>query len=218
MAAGLGARFGGDKLFVTVAGRPVLAHTLAAFEACLEVAEIALVLGEANQAAGKELVVRFGFTKVSQFRVGGSRRQDSVLAGLLALDQCEWVAVHDGARPLVSPAMIARGLAAAQRTGAAVPGIPVKDTIKIVDGLERVLATPARVSLRAIQTPQVFRRRLLLAAYAGATAEVTDDASLLEALGHLVIVFPGEPANLKITTVEDLEIAEAWLRRGGGGN
>ncbi len=212
VAAGRSLRLGQDKLFVELAGRPVLAWSLAAFEACADVSSIALVVNESNDAAGRNLVAACGFAKVRAVCLGGIRRQDSVLAGLLALGHRDWVAVHDGARPLVTPDLIARGLAAARRTGAAIPGVPLKDTVKVVSGDECVAETPERARLRGIQTPQVFCYDLLLEAYRRATTEVTDDAALLEAFGHPVVVYPGEYDNLKITTADDLAIAEALVR------
>jgi 2-C-methyl-D-erythritol 4-phosphate cytidylyltransferase len=222
VAAGRSTRFGQDKLFLPLAGVPVLARALRAFEECPSVGVVALVLNEANRRAGEQLVQEHGLTKVRHLCVGGARRQDSVLAGLQAVAGCEWVAIHDGARPLVTPELIERGLAAARATGAAIPGVPLKDTVKVVISTgsvgatgpgELVESTPERARLRAIQTPQVFRRDLLMAAYAQATGEVTDDAALLEALGHPVLVYPGAHDNLKITTAEDLDVAETLLRR-----
>ena len=212
VAAGRSSRFGRDKLFLEVEGRPVLAWTLLAFEACPSVDEVALVMSPENAEAGRALLVRERLTKVRHFRLGGARRQDSVLAGLRALD-CEWVGVHDGARPLVTRELIERGLAAARETGAAVPGVPLKDTVKLVDESGTIVATPDRALLRAIQTPQVFRRDLLLDAHARTPGDVTDDAALLEALGHPVKVFAGDYANVKITTAEDVDLAERLLRR-----
>lgn len=216
VAAGRSTRLGHDKLFVGVAGAEVLAWALRAFEESSEVGEIALVLNASNADRGRALVAAAGFSKVRHFCIGGARRQDSVRAGLAALAGCEWVAIHDGARPLVTPDLIARGLAAARATGAAIPGVPLKDTVKVVrpDGTaELVAATPDRSALRAIQTPQVFRYELIVDAYRRAPGEVTDDAALLEVLGHPVVVYPGAYDNLKITTADDLVVAEALLLR-----
>jgi len=212
VAAGRSLRLGQDKLFVELAGRPVLARSLSAFELCPAVSAIVLVLNEANRDAGDRLVRAEGFAKVRAVCLGGVRRQDSVLAGLLALGQHDWVAVHDGARPLVTPELIERGLAAARQTGAAIPGVRLKDTVKVVGEDGAVSETPDRSRLRAIQTPQVFRYDLLLEAYRRSSAEVTDDAALLEALGQAVVVYPGEYDNVKITTSDDLAVAEALLR------
>jgi len=215
VAAGRSTRFGKDKLFLPLAGVPVLAWALGAFEECPAVDVVALVLSADSLDAGRRLVAEHGLAKVHHFCLGGLRRQDSVLAGLEALGGCEWVAIHDGARPLVTPDLVSRGVAAARATGAAIPGVPLKDTIKLVGPDDLVAATPERACLRAIQTPQVFGYRLILDAYRQVQGEVTDDAALLEALGHPVKVYPGSYDNIKITTAEDLDVAEALLRRRG---
>lgn len=216
VAAGRSARFGQDKLFLSLAGAPVLAWSLRAFEECSDCEEVALVLGEANVRDGTELVAKYGFVKVKHVCLGGERRQDSVLAGLRALARCGWVAIHDAARPLVTPGLIAAGYAAAKATGAATPVVPVKDTVKVVSPEGCVVATPSRDSLRAAQTPQVFRYGLLVEAHERSTGVATDDSALVEALGHPVIVYEGSPDNVKITTPDDLDLAHLLLRRRGG--
>ncbi len=213
VAAGSGARMQGiDKLFAPLAGRPLLARILAAFQECDAVQSIALVLSPANLDRGRGLVEAHGFDKVGGVCAGGPRRQDSVRLGLETLGPCEWVAVHDGARPLVTPELILRALEAARDTGAAVPAVPLADTVKEAgpDGLAR--RTLERSGLWAIQTPQVFRYDLLLRAHQEVTADVTDDAAMLEALGLPVKLFPGSRTNIKITTPEDLQLAEALLQ------
>jgi 2-C-methyl-D-erythritol 4-phosphate cytidylyltransferase len=211
---------GVDKQFAPLAGRPVLAWTVAAFERAPEVAAIAVVVNPATAEQVRALGAAEGWRKVVALPPGGARRQDSCANGLAALaaacppDQLELVLVHDGARPLVAPGLIARGLAAARAHGAAIPGLPARDTIKEVAADGRILATPDRSRLWLVQTPQVFRYPLLAAAYAAAAARdlnVTDDAALLEALGQPVYVFEGDAHNLKITTPEDLAVAEALL-------
>ncbi len=212
VAAGSGARMGGpDKLFVPLAGRPLLAHTLAAFQCCPAVERIALALSPANLGPGRDLVSDHAFDKVSAFCAGGPRRQDSVRLGLDALGPCDFVVVHDGARPLVTPDLIQRGLNAAKETGAALAAIPLADTLKEAgpDGL--VLRTLDRTRLWAVQTPQVFRYDLLLRAHREVTADVTDDAAMLEALGLPVKLYVGSPYNIKVTTAEDLRLAEALV-------
>ena len=219
-AAGSGTRMGGlDKLFTPLAGRPLLAHALAAFEGCPAVERVVLVLSPASLERGRELVEAYGFHKVICVCLGGPRRQDSVCLGLEALRQgsgqalgpCQWVAIHDGARPLVTPDLILRGLEAAQETGAAVPALPLADTIKEAGAEGLVLRTLDRGRLWVVQTPQIFRYDLLLRAHREITADVTDDAAMLEALGLLVRLFPGAATNLKVTTAEDLALAEALL-------
>jgi 2-C-methyl-D-erythritol 4-phosphate cytidylyltransferase len=152
------------------------------------------------------------------FQAGGRRRQDSVAQGLILLEEgCEVVVVHDGARPFVSPGLIDRCVAAARADGAAVAGLRPKDTIKIVTDEGLVRSTPARKSLRQIQTPQAFQTEIIREAYRGAAEEqtdATDDSMLVEKLGHPVRVLEGEETNIKITVPEDLLIAEALLRGG----
>lgn len=215
VAAGRSSRMGGaDKLFAPLWGRPLLAYTLAAFQACPQVGQIALVLSQANLSPGRELACREELDKVTAICLGGERRQDSVRAGLLALSPCDWVVVHDGARPLVTADLIQRGLAAAAATGAAVAALPIADTVKEVGDGDLVRRTLPRQGLWAVQTPQVFRYDLLLQAHQSASSgqeEVTDDAAMVERLGCPVRVFLGSPRNLKVTTPEDLALAEAFL-------
>jgi len=217
-AAGRGRRFGeGDKLFAPLAGRPLIAHTLMAFEVCRAVDTVVLVLAEENLERGCHLVDAAGFDKVAVICPGGPRRQDSVRMGLEALPECRWVVVHDGARPLVTAALIEAGLAAAAETGAAIAAVPLADTLKEAteDGL--VTRTLDRRNLWAAQTPQVFDCELLREAHRRAEGEATDDAALVEALDRRVKVFPGSPRNLKVTTAADLALAQALLAQGGEG-
>jgi 2-C-methyl-D-erythritol 4-phosphate cytidylyltransferase len=135
-----------------------------------------------------------------------------VRAGLEALSPCSWVVVHDGARPCFDHALLRRGLDAARHTGAAVAGVPVKDTIKVISPDNMVSETPPRDTLWAAQTPQIFRYDLLLEAHRNCHQDVTDDAAMVELLGHPVQMFLGSYENLKVTTPEDLTIMEALLR------
>ena len=217
-AAGRGQRFGeGDKLFAPLAGRPLIAHTLMAFEVCQAVNTVVLVLAEENLERGCRLVDAAGFDKVAVICPGGPRRQDSVRLGLEALPECRWVVVHDGARPLVSATLIEAGLAAAAEMGAAIAAVPLADTLKEVTGGGLITRTLDRRNLWAAQTPQVFDYELLREAHGRAQGEVTDDAALVEALGRRVKVFPGSPRNLKVTTAADLALAQALLAEGGEG-
>lgn len=212
VAAGRSARMNGvDKLFVPLHGRLLLAHTVAAFEACPAVDDIVLVVASDNLARAQALVGEEGWRKVRRVCAGGARRRDSVRAGLDVLPACQWVIVHDGARPCVEVEVIERGLAEARRTGAAIAAVPVKDTVKVVDGERRILDTPERERLWSAQTPQAFRYDLLARAHAEVGGDVTDDAALVERLGHPVVVFMGSYRNIKVTTPEDLAVAEAWL-------
>jgi 2-C-methyl-D-erythritol 4-phosphate cytidylyltransferase len=151
------------------------------------------------------------------FRVERAKRQDSVKEGLRRLIDCEWVVIHDGARPCISADLIERGLKIARESGAAIAGVPVKDTIKIVSRRGFVQQTPTRQSLWAAQTPQIFRYDLIAEAYRQADDEVTDDAALVEKLGHRVEVYMGSYHNIKVTTPEDLAVAEVFLQKKGAG-
>ena len=214
-AAGSSSRMGGmDKIFALLAGRAVLAHSVAAFEAHPRVGAAVVVLHPDSVERGRALVREMGWGKVAAVVAGGGRRQDSVAAGLDALPPaCRWVLIHDGARPCVTGDVIDRGIDAAEQFGAAVAATPVKDTIKVVDPNGVVVETPDRAALWAVQTPQVFRLDLLRAAYAANDDDVTDDAGLVEKLGHAVKVFRGSYDNIKVTTPEDLDVAAALLRR-----
>ena len=210
-----------DKTFAPVLGKPLIAHTLSRFESSPVVSEIALVLAPESVQRGRELASRCGFGKVLQVVPGGSRRQDSVRNGLLALSPCEMVMVHDGARPVVDAELLERGARAALEHGAAVSGVPVKDTIKRVGPDLVVEDTPERSRLWQAQTPQVFRYDLLMEAHRLQDGDFTDDAAMVESLGHPVRMFEGSYENIKVTTSGDLLIAEVFLRHlpspAGGG-
>ena len=213
VAAGGSTRMGGvDKIFAPLLGVPLIAHALDQFEAFSLVDEIVLVLAPDNLERGRCLVRDRGYRKVAHVCPGGERRQDSVRLGLERLAPCQWVIVHDGARPNLDPQMLQRGLAAAQECGAAVAGVPVQDTVKVVAPQGLVEATPPRDTLWAAQTPQIFRYDLLREAHRRCTQPVTDDAAMVESLGHPVKMFLGAYENLKVTTSEDLALAEAILR------
>jgi 2-C-methyl-D-erythritol 4-phosphate cytidylyltransferase/2-C-methyl-D-erythritol 2,4-cyclodiphosphate synthase len=211
-AGGRGHRFGGarPKQLATLAGRPVLAHTLAAFERS-PVMEIIVVLPEDWRAEiEEEAVSPFGFSKV-KIVSGGATRADSTRLGFAA-SAGDLVLIHDGVRPFVTPGLIAAVARAAAAEGAALAAVPVRDTLKeVVEG--RARRTLERSGLWQAQTPQGFRREILSRALAGgaAPAQVTDDAALLEPLGLTAAVVPGSARNLKITTPEDLALAEALL-------
>ncbi len=213
MAAGQSTRMGGiDKIFAPLLDLPLIAHTLDAFESFDGIDDIVLVLDPASRDKGQELSCQRGYRKVLAVCEGGSRRQDSVKNGLERLNGCSWVIVHDGARPCLDHEILDRGLQAAQETGAALAALPVTDTVKEVSAEGQVVATVPRDALWFAQTPQVFRYELLLQAHLQYIEAATDDATMLESMGHPVKVFRGSPENLKVTTPEDLDIAGAFLR------
>ncbi len=212
-AAGASTRMRGiDKIFASVGGRPLLWHTLAAFQACGAVDQVVVVLGRGGVRRGRSLVKEGAFTKVTAVCAGGRRRQDSVAIGLKKLERCHWVVVHDGARPCVTAGLVELGLREAGPTGAAIAAVPLKDTVKTVGARGWVRGTPPREGLWAAQTPQVFRYEYLVEAHRRIRKDVTDDASMVEALGHRVRVYPGRYDNMKVTTPEDIPLAETILR------
>ncbi len=213
-AAGSSRRMGGvDKVFALLGGKPILARVVDAFQGCNPVDQIVIVLNEQNLERGKQLVAEQGWPKASDVCAGGRRRQDSVAAGLRRLSNCDWVVIHDGARPLVTVDLINRGLEAAKDTGAAVAAIPVTDTIKLAGDDRIVHQTPPRQNLWAVQTPQVFGIQIITEAYSRPIGDVTDDASLVEQLGYRVKIYMGSYANIKITTPDDLALAEVLWRK-----
>ena len=211
-AGGSGLRFGGDKLAEPLAGRPLLWHTLHALDAAPSVT--AMVVAARADAVDWVRALCLPLATPVTVVPGGASRLESVLAGVDAVEAgCPFIGVHDAARPLVSAELIAAVLAAAEESGAAIPALPVTDTIKTAsDGF--VTATPDRAALFAVQTPQIFAapllRRALRAAWDNALP-VTDDASAVEALGHPVRLVPGERVNTKITTRVDLLYATLFL-------
>ncbi len=213
VAAGRGERMGGvDKMSALLAGKLVLARAVDVFQQSPSIDQIVVVLAEHNLELGKKLAAEYGFSKVTDVCAGGQERQQSVAAGLALLKDCQWVVIHDGARPLVTEELIEAGLEAAKETGAAVAAVPVTDTIKLAkDGF--ILGTPPRESLWAVQTPQVFRFDIITEAHRRAKGMATDDASLAERLGYKVKIYMGSYDNIKITTPSDLALAEVLLER-----
>lgn len=212
-AAGRGERFGNGtgKIFFPVAGRPLLAHTLSAFQACEDVTEIILVVREPDMALAEEM--RQIVPKLATVVEGGDERTESVRRGLRHAGG-DIVAIHDGARPLVTPEIISRTVATAVSHGAAVAAVPMIDTVKEAGENDIVVRTLDRSRLWQIQTPQTFRADLLRRAYESAEAEgitATDDAALVERLGVPVKLVMGSYENIKVTRPEDLAVVEARL-------
>lgn len=208
---------GHDKLWLPLAGRITLAHTIDVFQASPLIDTIILVTSAERLDDAATLCQHEQWHKVAAVVAGGARRQDSVRIGLDTLAEhsplCRWVMIHDGARPFVTSTILEAGLQAVQEHEAVIAAVPVKDTIKQVQqGI--IQATLDRSQLWAIQTPQVFSFPLIHDAHHAPIAQedVTDDATLLERLGHRVAVFPGSYTNIKITTQDDLLFAEALLQ------
>ena len=213
VAAGSASRMGGiDKVMAPLNGEPMIVRTVRAFQNCDAISEIVVVTRQDLILPITSLCAQMD--KVQAVVAGGSSRQESVHLGLNALsDKCKLAAIHDGARPLISWQVIDRVVRAANTYGAAAPAIPVKDTIKVVQG-GVVKETPDRASLQAVQTPQVFDFDILRGALKKAKqdgAQVTDDCSAVERMGMAVKIVEGEERNLKVTTPLDLKIAPLLL-------
>lgn len=218
-AAGQGKRMGTreSKQFLLFHEKPVLLHTLRIFETHPEIDEIVIASKEAEIERIKKWIKQDGMTKVADVVVGGEERQHSVYEGLKRLTS-EWVLVHDAVRPFVSQETISRLLAEVYQHHAAILAVPVKDTIKVVNENCTVEQTPDRRRLWAVQTPQAFRREHLLRAHELGQERsllVTDDSMLMEALGIEVKVVAGEYTNIKLTTPDDLILAEAIYQMRG---
>ncbi len=217
VAAGSSRRMGGEnKLLLPLDDAPVLAHTLSAFEKCAAIRDIVLVCREQDILPYSDLARAFGISKLRTVTRGGDSRTASVLAGITAApEDTGLVAVHDGARPLVSEAVITEAVYAAAEYGAAAPVVPVKDSIKRIQN-GNIAADVPRDTLAAVQTPQVFDRALLTRALETAAREnrtFTDDCAAVEAMGQAVRATHGSYENIKITTPEDILVAEAFLHR-----
>ena len=220
VAAGEGKRLGGaiPKSLLPIAGRPLMLRTLDRFFSAQSIERVILVVG--GKALGQSRAVIEADPNLSHrcwvLQPGGASRQESVRRGLEKLEaDCEIVAIHDAARPFVSPALIDRCVDETYRTGAVVVGMPAKDTIKVVSPEHWVQDTPARSTLWAIQTPQVFRKEIILEAHDWGMREAidaTDDAMLVERIGRPVFLLEGEATNIKISVPEDILLAEALIR------
>ena len=213
-AAGSSTRMGkGNKLMLEIDHVPVLARTISAFEHCGMIDEIILVCREQDMIEYRALISEYGFQKITSIVRGGSTRTESVLAGVRAAERAEIVAIHDGARPMVSESIITNTIEAAVQDRAAAPVVPIKDSVKkIKDG--KIVSDVPRADIAAVQTPQCFERDLILNALETAVREnlpLTDDCSAVEFLGIACTATEGSYMNLKITTPEDIAIAEALL-------
>jgi 2-C-methyl-D-erythritol 4-phosphate cytidylyltransferase len=203
---------GFDKLFAPLAGKPVIAHSIAAFERCADIGEIILVTREDRFDEMRDLIAANRFSKVNHIIAGGAERHFSVWNGLqISSDTAGFVAIHDGARPLVTPQNISDGIALAEKEGASCLAAPVPDTLKRADADGYVTESVDRRGLWAMQTPQIFSRDLILKAYRAVIAGnelVTDEVSAVQGLGAKVALFQNQDWNFKITFPRDLELAE----------
>ena len=218
VAAGQSRRMGGDtsKQFILIDGVPVIVRTLKAFEIAERIREVVIAARQEDIPQMYALIQDYEITKVKQIITGGETRQESVFRAIAQVDEnADFLAIHDGARPLIRPQEIDLAVSAAVEHGAAALGVPVKDTVKQVDADGKIVDTPERSTLWAVQTPQVFSRALYLRAaeQAGeAAAQLRDECQLIERTGAPVYLVRGAYANLKITTPEDVFAAEGILR------
>lgn len=216
VAAGSSTRLGKDKLMLPLDGMPVLARTLRAFESCAMIDEIIVVTREDRLMEFAALRDRYCITKLTQVVTGGATRAGSSLAGVMAASKkATIIAIHDGARPLVTPDLIERVIRMAEQRQAAAPTLPLKDTVKERSG-DMLVRTPPRETLAAVQTPQAFHADLIRAALTQAFEQklaITDDCSAVEAIGLPIASVDGDEENIKITTSIDVVIAEEIIRR-----
>ncbi len=217
LAGGKGKRMGADvsKQFIEINEKPIIYYTLKTFEECKEIDEIVLVLPKDEIEYFKnEIQSKFNF-KISKIVEGGKERQDSVYNALKILEDCDIVLIHDGARAFVSKRIIKDGIKYAKEFGAAAPGVMPKDTIKVKDSRGFSLDTPDRSTLVAVQTPQCFNYDLIKKGHDKVKSEgivVTDDTMIIDILGKDVYLFDGDYKNIKVTTPEDLILAQAFIK------
>jgi 2-C-methyl-D-erythritol 4-phosphate cytidylyltransferase len=216
VAGGSSQRMGFDKLFAVIAGEPVIGHSIRAFERATAVSEILVVAREQRHDEIRKISSCAGFKKIRAIVPGGERRQDSVRAGLDQIDrEAKYVAVHDAARPLITPEQIERAFERCRVHGSAALAQPINDTLKRADADLLVVGSVDRHQLYAMQTPQIFERKLIQDAYRGVYAEnafVTDEVSAVELLGHKIALVLNDDFNFKITYPRDLPVADFILR------
>lgn len=223
LAAGQGKRMNSkiQKQFLCLQGYPVLYYSLKAFQECPWMQEVVLVTGlEEIEYCRKEIVEHYGFTKVKAVVAGGKERYHSVQNGLKACETADYVFIHDGARPFLNGEILERGLECVKEWKACVAGMPSKDTVKLVDERGVVCSTPDRKRVWNVQTPQVFSYALIADAYEkalqGDCTDITDDAMVVEKYGsHPVKLYEGSYENIKLTTPEDLPVAETFMAKNG---
>jgi 2-C-methyl-D-erythritol 4-phosphate cytidylyltransferase len=217
LAAGKSKRFGNeDKLLQDLDGKPVIYYSLLTFEEIDEISSILLVSDRKKLELLRDLIEKWRFKKVENIIEGGEERQDSVYNALKFISSCDFVLIHDSARPLVSKNLIKKLIMEGKEKKVVITGIPVKDTIKLINTDGKVERTLPRDKLWQIQTPQFFEFSLILSAYEKAMTERfygTDDSVLVERLGIPVYIIEGEPWNIKITTKDDLELIKCLIRK-----
>lgn len=220
LAAGQGKRMHSkvQKQFLEIGQKPIVYYSLHCFQECPRIQEIILVTSkEMIPYCEKEIVEKYGFGKVTRIVEGGKERYDSVYAGLKACKDTDFVFIHDGARPFITVEMVERGYQAVVKTGACVLGMPSKDTVKLADEEGYIKETPDRKIVWNVQTPQIFSYKLICTAYESIQqkdmSNVTDDAMVVEQeTGTRILLVEGSYQNIKITTPEDLAVAEAFLQ------
>jgi 2-C-methyl-D-erythritol 4-phosphate cytidylyltransferase len=216
VAGGSSQRMGFDKLFATIVGEPVIAHSMRAFEHATSISEIVVVARDRWHDEIRKIASGAGFKKICAIVPGGERRQDSVRSGLDRIDgDAKYVAVHDAARPLITPEQIERAFAQCRIYGAAALAQPVNDTLKRADADLLVTSSVDRQQMYAMQTPQIFERKLIEDAYDHVYAEnasVTDEVSAVERLGHKIALVLNDDFNFKVTYRHDLPVADFILR------
>lgn len=222
-AAGKGRRMNSriSKPFIPISGKPILAYTIDKFEKCKSIDKIYLIVSpEEKEICHKNILLRYNFSKVQELVDGGDTRQDSIYNGLKALDKdTDIVVIHDGARPLIEEIIIQDSIEKAQKYGAAITAIPIKDTVKKSKKNFYINKTLNREEIWRAQTPQTFKYDIILSAYHQAYKDnylATDDSAIVERYGHKVKLIIGSEENIKITTPFDLIVAEVFLKKGFG--
>lgn len=221
VAAGSSQRMGRDKILMPLGDRPVIAHTLGAFQASGSIDEIIVVTRYESIQTIADICARYGITKASKVVRGGRTRAESSLAGVLEADKrATVIAIHDGARPFPTPMLIERVINAVRENGAVTPAVSPVDTVRILNAKGAVTSTPDRDNVALVQTPQAFNTELLRTALLRASEKelaLTDDCSAVEAMGVKVTVVAGERSNIKLTSVQDVYLAERILAERGTG-
>ena len=212
LAAGESLRMAGiDKMFASLRGNPLIHYSIKALNDSPRISSIVLVVSSTNLERSRILVTQNKYHKINSICVGGQRRQDSVRIGLDKLPDSEWILVQDGARPFIDNKLINEALHAAEQTGSSVAAVPINDTVKLVNNDLLITKTVSRDKLWTAQTPQVFKKNILIDAHKDITKNVTDDANMIELMGCKSKIFTGYSHNIKITTQEDLLIAKTIM-------